>query len=557
MRFWSVLVLALLASCGRTAQQHAGSRGSGGNAAIGTGGTSSGGVSGFGGDLPLACPGSEPPDEPLRLLTDYQLQNELLEIGAEVGNDARLPTPSRLFSEDPDSATLGFVAAQVELARHVARDLSEHPDKLKRVTGCLIEDEAACRKSVIRFVLRRVFRGLGSPESEAELEDLFDQGQKLGGDFQSGIRALFEVALQSPEFLYRFELGRPAADRDPPWAEPTDFELASRLSFLFWDGGPDEVLLSAAEAGQLSDPDFLAMHAGRMLDDVRAARTVARFYRELTGATPPYSFERPASPAFTPLVYELMQVELDQFVVDATFNGAGDYRALFAPVSWLNKPLAGFYGVQWDGGGEQFRRVDLDPARHAGLLTMGAWLSSARSTWTSPTLRGLAVSSAFLCREIPPPPPLVPPLPEPDGTLTTRQRLEQHAIDPVCAACHQLMDPIGLGLEHFDATGRWRDTENNLPIDSSGRVPLDEGEAEFDGAPGLARALIDSTGTRDCYITQWQRFAFGRHEAEVNQCTHSDLREAFFQNAESVQQLMVALTQTESFRYRKVQEGQP
>ncbi len=508
--------------------------------------------------MPLECPGSEPPDWPIRLLADYELTNELEQVEASPDPEARFPTQSRLFTNgDVEPATSVFVGSQSDLAHRVAQQLAGDPARLKLLIGCDVEDEKACRSALIDFVLRRLFRGLASAETEAELDALFEQGQTLGGDFASGIRAVLEVALQSPEFLYRFELGRPAADRDPTWTEPTDFELASRLSFLFWDGGPDDVLLRAAEAGQLSDPDLLAEHARRMLEDPRATRAVARFYRELTGAKPPYSFDTKLNPDFTPAVYELMRSELDQFVVDATFSGAGDYRALFAPVTWLNGPLADFYGYPSLSGAE-FRRVDQDPARYAGLLSMGAWLSSARSTWTSPTLRGFAVARGFSCRDIPPPPPTVPgTLPEPDGTLTTRERLEQHVVNPACAACHHLMDPIGFGLEHFDAAGRWRDTENNLPIDASGMVTLDEGEVAFDGAPGLGEALIDSSGTRDCYVTQWQRFAFGRTEAEANQCSHSELRDAFLASGENVQALMVALTQTESFRYRKVQEGQP
>ena len=495
---------------------------------------------------------------PLRLLADYELENELRQLDAVPDSEARWATPSRLFADEPEVVTPQFVTAQSDLARRVAREVASDATRLESLTGCVIADEASCREQVIAFVLRRLFRGLGGPESEGELEATFDEGQALGGDFESGVRLTLEVALQSPEFLYRFELGRPATDREAPWAEPTDLEMASRLSFLFWDGGPDEALLAAGEAGELSSPEALEAQARRMLEDPRAQPPIARFYRELLRAGPPYGYDASTRPDFTPAIYELMREELNQFAIDATFNGAGDYQALFAPHTVVSDALAKFYGYA-PVGSDDFRRVELDPARHAGLLTLGAWLANGSPNYTNPTRRGYGLSRGLLCVEVPPEPPDVPinPPGPPSGPLTTRQRFELHASDPVCASCHQFMDPLAFGLEHFDATGRWRDPDEGLPIDSSGFVKLEEGDVPFDGAPALAKALIESSSTRECYITQWQRFAFGRREAEVNQCTHSELREAFYANAENVPELLVALTQTESFRYRSVQEGQP
>ena len=439
----------------------------------------------------------------------------------------------------------------------MARDVAGDSSKLEKLTGCVITDEASCRKQVIRFVLRRLFRGLGSAESGAELEATFDEGQRVGGDFESGIRATLEVALQSPEFLYRFELGQPASDRAAPWAAPTDLEMASRLSFLFWDAGPDEELLAAGEAGMLSSPEGVEAQAQRLLQDARAAGPVARFYRELLGEVAPFGFD-PSMSDFTPAIYELMREERSQFVIDATFNGAGDYQALFAPHSFVNDSLAKFYGYP-PVGSEQLRRLELEPTRYAGLLSMGSWLIGGSPSFSSPTRRGYTLSRGLLCVDIPQEPPGLPftPPEPPSGALTTRERLAAHVNNPACAICHQLMDPIGFGLEHFDAVGRWRDTEGGLAIDSSGLVSLDGREVTFDGAPALAAALLGSSSTRDCYVTQWQRFAFGRREAEASRCSHSDLRDAFSAGGENVLELLVALTRTESFRYRSVQEGQP
>lgn len=552
--------MVVVLSCGRTAQ-HRDQPGIGTGAGAGhagAGGTSLAGGSGLGGDLPLACPGSEPPDVPLRLLADYELENELQQLEAKPDMQGRGATRSRLYNDDPDVVTPQFVSAHSKLAERVAREVAGDPAKLQSLTGCVIAEEASCRKKVIQYVLRRLFRGLGSAESEDELGATFDEGQRVGGDFESGIRATLETALQSPEFLYRFELGRPAVDREAPWAQPTDLEMASRLSFLMWDAGPDEQLLAAGEAGELSSSEGIEAHARRLLEDPRAAGPVARFYRELLGVNPLLRLDANVHPDFTSTIYELMRQELNQFVVDATFSGSGDYQALFAPHTFVSDPLAKFYGYQ-PVGSEELRRLELDPTRHAGVLSMGAWLTTASGPSTSPTRRGFAVSRALLCVDVPPEPLGVPTqIPDPpSGVFTTRQRYEHHVADPVCVACHRMMDPIGFGLEHFDATARWRETEQGLPIDSTGYLKLEEGDVPFDGAPGLAEALLGSGSTRDCYVLQWQRFAFGRDEAEASHCSHSDLRDAFLGSGENVRELLVALTQTESFRYRSVQEGQP
>jgi hypothetical protein len=295
-----------------------------------------------------------------------------------------------------------------------------------------------------------------------------------------------------------------------------------------------------------------------MLEDPRAAGPVARFYRELLGANPPLGYDGTAHPELTPTIYELMRQELDHFVIDATFNGAGDYQALFAPHTFVNDSLAKFYGYDFVGA-EELSRVELDPKRYAGVLSMAAWLTASSHTYSNPSLRGYALARGLLCIDLPlPPEGVMKGIPDPvSGTLTTRQRYEEHARSPACAGCHQLMDPIGFGLEHFDATGRWRNDEAGLPIDSSGSAQLAEGAVAFDGAPELATALLASSGTRDCYVQQWQRFAFGREQAELDRCGQLDLREAFLASGENVRELIVALTQTESFRYRSVQEGQP
>jgi hypothetical protein len=249
-------------------------------------------------------------------------------------------------------------------------------------------------------------------------------------------------------------------------------------------------------------------------------------------------------------VLALMDQEFAGFVSRATFEGAGDFRALFASNSWLNDRLAGYYGLPGVGG-DAFRAVALDSSKYAGILTQPAWLTRASLTgFTNPSRRGWVISRSLLCSGVPAEPSEVsdhqpPPLPG----KTTRQRLVEHAVNPACAGCHQLIDPVGFALEHIDPTGRYREDEDGLTIDTSGE--LYGGAGSFDGAVQLGALLADSQEAHDCFVTQWERFAFGQIEEQTNECTRSQLREQFAAT-DNVVELLVALTQTDSFRFRKV-----
>jgi hypothetical protein len=171
--------------------------------------------------------------------------------------------------------------------------------------------------------------------------------------------------------------------------------------------------------------------------------------------------------------------------------------------------------------------------------------------FTNPSRRGWVISRGLLCTGVPPEPAGVGDhVPTPIAGKTTRQLLDEHNVNPACAGCHQLIDPVGFAFEHIDATGRYREDEDGLVIDTSGE--LYGGAGSFDGAAQLGALLADSQEARDCFVTQWERFAFGQIEEQTNECTRSELREQFAAT-DNVVELLVALTQTDSFRFRKVQ----
>jgi hypothetical protein len=252
-------------------------------------------------------------------------------------------------------------------------------------------------------------------------------------------------------------------------------------------------------------------------------------------------------------VLALMDQELATFVNHATFDAPHDFASLFAPVTWVNGPLASFYGLSGVEG-EVFQHVKLEPGKYAGLLTSPAWLTRVSyPRFTNPSRRGWVIARALRCQTIPPEASEIVPPPTMPG-MTSRGRAAEHAVNPACAACHSLVDPLGFALEHFDATGRFRETENGLPIDASGRLPPDG--PTFDGAASLATALLDDAETRGCFASQWARFAFGQRVEGGNDCTDVTLRRQF-ETDDNLLELLVNLTQSYAFRFRTQTKGQP
>jgi hypothetical protein len=222
-----------------------------------------------------------------------------------------------------------------------------------------------------------------------------------------------------------------------------------------------------------------------------------------------------------------------------------------AHFTFLNEPLAAFYGSPGPVGSE-FQRTTLDGVRRAGFLTQAGILAAlAKPNQTSPVQRGKFVQEQLLCNDLPPPPANVEiTLPEPSPTATTRERFSQHASLPTCAACHTLMDPIGLGFEHYDGSGRWRDSENGMAIDASGVVNGSDVDGPFVGAIELADRLGHSERVRACFVRQWFRFAYGRGDTPADQCTLATLTSRFAAGKANVRELLVALTESDAFLYR-------
>jgi len=347
-------------------------------------------------------------------------------------------------------------------------------------------DEVPCANRILSSLARRAYR---RPVTDVDLRDLtpfFQQG-RAAGSFDLGIQRAIERMLVSPQFLFRIERPVLAASRI------SDLELASRLSFFLWSSIPDDELLDAAIAGRLTDTAVLERQVRRMLADTRSSALVGNFaaqwlyLRDIEAKLP----DEVLFQDFDETLRAAMERETELFVESVFRENRSVIDLLTADYTFLNERLARHYGVP-NVRGSYFRRVTLpEGSPRGGLLGHGSVLTiTSYSTRTSPVLRGKWVLENLLSAAPPPPPANIPAL-ETKGTapgelLTMREAMTRHRANPSCASCHARMDPIGFAMEHFDAVGRWRDTDGGQPIDTTGVFP--DGTT-FDGVAGLKREL--------------------------------------------------------------------
>jgi hypothetical protein len=373
-------------------------------------------------------------------------------------------------------------------------------------------DDVPCAREILtRLATRAYRRPVDSGDSAlTTLLQFYEQGRQDGG-FETGIEQALARLLIDPRFLYRFEAEPDGLTAGQSY-ELGGLELASRLSFFLWSSIPDDELLEAATSGSLQEPAALERQVRRMLLDSRSAALVENFagqwlkLRELEGALPQDpSFDASLRTAFrreTELTFEHVLRE-DRSVLELL--GAG--------YSFLDERLAQHYGVAGVRG-SYFRRVELpeDSAR-GGLLGHGSILTATSvANRTSPVVRGAWIVENLLGAEVPPPPPGVEAdlsgARSPAEAKTLRQRMEAHRANPVCASCHQVIDPFGFALENFDLVGRWRDAEAGEPIDAT--AVLTDG-TELHGPQDLRAALLDRSDAFVPALTEkLMTYALGR-----------------------------------------------
>lgn len=417
------------------------------------------------------------------------------------------------------------------------------------------EDECAAQ-FIAAFAPKAYRRPLAADEITA-LQQVYADG-RAQGDFTNGIRLVVQGILQSPFFLYHVESGQGAV-ADGTMVALTDHEIAARLSYFLWDTMPDDTLRAAAEAGELQTVAGLHEQVDRMLADPKAREGIGTFHQQWFGVDEVDRAEKNADyfPSFSPALAAAMKQETADFANYVVLDGDAKLETLLtAEFTLTDDPdLLALYGATLPPGHTPGDPIDLPAGQRSGLLTQAAVMTKhAHVDQTSPVHRGKLVRENLLCQLLPPPPPNVnntPPTVDPDAT--TRERFEQHSADPECAACHKLMDPLGLTFENYDGVGAWRTMEGVNPIDASGEIIGSDVDGTVSNAVDLANRLVGSEEVHQCVTRQWFRFAFGRAEKPEDACTNDNLDQVFADSGHDVRALIKQLVVSDAFRNRRAE----
>lgn len=514
---------------------------------------------GAGAGAKVDCETPSPGSAPLRRLSNAEYVNTVTDLFSSI--DGFAETVAQATADFPqETESLGFrnnaelLTVQPLLAQKymdAAELIAERAARATQLLPCTPErgSEVECARQFIREFGQRAFRRALTAEEEARFVAQFEQALSEY-DFATGVEWFVFTVLQSPSFLYRVETGERVAGAE--LARPTGHEMATRLSYLFWQSLPDEELLRAADAGELATPEGVEREARRLLADPRSER-LFQYFAEWLDLDRLTEFSR--DPALFPDLPRnlpaLLQEETRAFVSALLTRKDGSFGELFtAPYTYANDALARHYGLS-SVSSKSFVRVD---APHAsGVLTQGMLLVQDKPYRTSIVRRGLKVRTDLLCQNVPAPPDdVVLNLEAIGGGLSQRERLEQHRSDPSCAGCHALLDPIGVVFESFDAVGRYRtEDEDGKPIVTASTISATrDANGPVEDVRELGALLAASSEARECYVTQTFRFFFGRDVEPADACTISRLNTTFVEKGESLSELLIALTQTDAFLYR-------
>jgi hypothetical protein len=323
---------------------------------------------------------------------------------------------------------------------------------------------------------------------------------------------------------------------------------------------PDDTLLAEADAGRLKTTEQVVAQAFRMLQDPRAEATVQEFFGrwleldKLSRVTK----DPNVYPDFNERLRTSMRAETEAFARHVVLRGDGRFETLLtAPYSFINEPLANLYGVTGPKGSPMIK-TELDKSQRSGILTHASVLSlHANADQGSPILRGKFIRERVLCDRVDPPPAsLEIVVPVVDDSLPTRERFAAHSNSTACSGCHVKMDPIGFGFGNYNGIGAFVTMDGGKPVDASGVLTGTDVDGAFVGAVALARILADSDQARDCFVKQWFRYAFSRGEAGDDESSVAFATEVFRGTDYNIRELILSLTATDAFRYRKAAPGE-
>ena len=490
----------------------------------------------------------------LRRLTHQQYSNTVRDLLKEATDVSSQFPPEDFvdgFKNQYQSQSLSptLIETYSQTAERIAGHVFRRGDSRKLIPCDFRKEPAACRDRFIRTFGRRAFRRPLEPRELVRYTALF----KNEREFLRGAQAVIEAALQAPAFLFWMD--------EAPRPEWKPYAIASRLAYGLWNTMPDDELLNRAERGDLDSPEKVATTVRAMLRDPRARQGLdefvaqwLRFDRVLTAAR-----ERRTFPMFGRELVNSMVEEEKRFVADLVWNDRNFMDLFRADYGFVNTELATVYAVP--APAQDFERIVFPKEQNrAGVLGHALFLTlTSKPEDTAPTSRGIFVREQFLCQQVPPPPPGVDTnLPPVDEALprTNRERLAAHTVNPACAGCHSLVDPIGFALEKFDAVGIYHPKAKLLfyPDEHEAKVPKKQvlldldttghltgiPNSEFTNPRELGEILAKTGQCQECIVKQVFRYQAGRHETRGDAPLIQQVLEDFRKSGFRFQELLVS-----------------
>ena len=514
---------------------------------------------------------SVPGPAPMRRLTRLEYENTLRDLLGVTG----AVTSALQVGTDAESGQTGFVRGGAITGGDDVRSLMTAAtlitDAIKGKLGSLLPctplptaagEQEACAKTFINDFGKRAYRRPLSGR-EAELAVALYTTQRspdVGASFEDAMVAVIAGFIQSPQFLYHWELGPNAPAKDGNLVRYNSYEMASKLSYLLWATMPDDKLFAAADARALQTPEQIASEAKRLLADNRAVQGLANFHLqwlEIGELTQVAKDEEQKN--WSQAVAQSMMNETREFAASVYRGGkAGSTleAMLTSQTTFADAGLAKIYGLTTTG--TDMKEVSL-PAQRAGILTQLAFLSAHADTGDShPVKRSDNIVRRLLCVDLEQPNNIeVPPVAEPNPTQTTRERFDVHGQAACAKACHQLLDPIGFAFESFDAIGTYRTTDRGKPVDTTGSLTLPSGTPlAFKDAPEMVGKLAKLPEVQDCMTTQWMRYMLGRREVPGEASSLAVVRDLFKKSSYDLRELVIGMTRTRSFTHRSLSAGE-
>jgi len=503
---------------------------------------------------------------PLRRLTS----REYLNTARDLLGDTTLDT-SDVPSESDDLSNNAFPFRQPNVigtldagnlqgaAEALATNIASKLSTVLPCTPANAAAEAGCANQFIATFGPKIYRRpLGTTET-SDLTALYQTARTtLALDFNGAIDLLIEAMLQSPGFVYHWEMDPGAAIKDGSVVQLGNYQVANRLSYFLWGTMPDATLFAAAAAGQLATADGIQTQAQRMLADPKAQDMIADFVDDWLDVNVISS--RPKDPTIYSMwnqdLASAMETEFRSYGSSAVL-GTGLFGDLLTGTkSSVNQALATIYGVSGVTGTTP-QAVSFSASQRGGLLTLAGFLTVTGATdGSSPVRRGHAVLTRLLCDVLPNPPANVPPPQPPMAGLTTRQRFLEHDQNTCTGGCHSAMDPIGFGFEHYDGVGQYRTTDQSLPVDASGTIVLDGQTQSFTDALSLGTMLAASPQVQACFATQWMRYALNRWDSAADLASIQGATAAFQTAGLNMRDLIMGVAASRTFRYRAPAAGE-